>query len=324
VLDRFRDRLMFPVRDPGGQRIVGFLGRALTEADDIPKYLNSPATALYAKGELHYGLGAEPTRQALAAGARPVLVEGPLDAIAVTGAGAGRYAGVAPCGTALTAAQVATLDTAAGPLAERGVLVAFDHDPGGRQAALRAYELLRSTGAWPTSANLPDGLDPAALAQQRGLEALRSALDNAPPLADLVVDDRLARWADRLHWAEGRVGAARDAAAVLATLPPEQVGRQVLRVAERVGLDHAEVTRAVTDAVSRDSDAVGRVGRRDLRGDLDRGRESPPPGTAMQLARASYPQRPTGLPAAARLSADDARRSAGPAIAPHRTAGLRR
>src|SRR5664280_2311316 len=83
------------------------------------------------------------------------------------------------------------------------------------------------------------------------------------------------------------------AAAVLATLPPEQVGRQVLRVAERVGLDHAEVTRAVTDAVSRDSDAVGRVGRRDLRGDLDRGRESPPPGTAVQLARASYPQGPT-------------------------------
>src|SRR5664280_2867598 len=189
--------------------------------------------------------------------------------------------GVAPCGTALTAAQVAALDTAAGPLAERGVLVAFDHDPGGRQAALRGYELLRSTGAWPTSASLPDGLDPAALAQQRGLEALRSALDNAPPLADLVVDDRLARWADRLHWAEGRVGAARDAAAVLATLPPEQVGRQVLRVAERVGLDHAEVTRAVTDAVSRDGDAVERVGRRDLRGDLDRGRECPPPGTAV-------------------------------------------
>src|SRR5450759_1470560 len=167
VVDRFRDRLMFPVRDGGGQRIVGFLGRALTEADDIPKYLNSPATALYAKGEVLYGLGAEPSRQALAAGARPVLVEGPLDAIAVTSAGAGRYAGVAPCGTALTAAQVAALDTCAGPLAERGVLVAFDNDRGGRQAALRAYELLRPTGAWPTSASLPDGLDPAGLAQQR-------------------------------------------------------------------------------------------------------------------------------------------------------------
>jgi DNA primase len=73
-----------------------------------------------------------------------VLVEGPLDAIAVTAAGAGRYAGVAPCGTALTAAQVAVLDTHAGPA--------------GRQAALRAYELLAATGAWATSAgSCPSG-----------------------------------------------------------------------------------------------------------------------------------------------------------------------
>jgi DNA primase len=91
-----------------------------------------PATALYRKGEVLYGLGAEPGRRALAGGARPVLVEGPLDAIAVTGAGGGRYAGVAPCGTALTAAQVAVLDTHTGPLAERGIVAAFDHDPGGR------------------------------------------------------------------------------------------------------------------------------------------------------------------------------------------------
>jgi DNA primase len=322
VVDRFRDRLMFPVRDAGGQRVVGFLGRALTEGDDTPKYLNSPATALYAKGELLYGLGAEPV-QALAAGARPVLVEGPLDAIAVTPAADGRYAGVAPCGTALTAAQVAALDTAAGPLVERGVTVAFDNDPAGRQAALRAYQLLRPTGAWPTTAALPDGLDPAALAQQRGSDALRTALDASSPLADLVIDDRLTRWADRLHWAEGRVGAAREAAQLIATLPPEHVGRQVLRVAERVGLDHAEVTRAVTDAVTRDGDAVGRLGRRDRRGDLDRGWVRPPPETAPQLARASYPQRPT-LAAAAGLMAEDARRSAAPAVTPHRSVGRRR
>jgi hypothetical protein len=119
-----------------------------------------PATALYRKGEVLYGLGAEPGRRALAGGARPVLVEGPLDAIAVTGAGGGRYAGVGPCGTALTAAQVAVLDTHAGPLADRGVVAAFDHDPGGRQAALRAYQLLAATGAWPTTATLPERAGP--------------------------------------------------------------------------------------------------------------------------------------------------------------------
>jgi DNA primase len=199
---------MFPVHAASGERIVGFLGRALAEDAGTPKYLNSPAAALYRKGELLYGLGTEPTRRALAAGARPVLVEGPLDAIAVTSAGAARLVGVAPCGTALTAAQVAPLETAAGSLAERGVLVALDADSGGRQASLRAYELLRPTGAWPTAAVLADGLDPAALAHQHSPEAPRTGLDGATPLADLVVDERLARWADRLRWAEGRVSAA--------------------------------------------------------------------------------------------------------------------
>jgi len=289
VVDRFRDRLMFPVRDPGGQRIVGFLGRALVEAEDTPRYLNSPATALYRKGEVLYGLGAEPTRQALAAGARPVLVEGPLDAIAVTCATAGRYAGVAPCGTALTAAQVAVLDTHAGPLADRGVITAFDHDPGGRQAALRAYQLLAATGAWPTTAELPTGLDPAALAQHRGPAALSATLDSATtPLADLVVDERLAPWSDRLHWVEGQLGAARDAAGLIATFPPDQIGRQVLRVADRLGLDPADLTRAVADAVSRDGDALGRLGRRDRRADLDRDRVTTST-TAAQLARTGYP-----------------------------------
>src|SRR5664279_5126718 len=193
--------------------------------------------------------GAEPARRALAGGARPVLVEGPLDAIAVTCAGGGRYAGVAPCGTGLTAAQVAVLDTHAGPLADRGVIAAFDHDPGGRQAALRAYELLAATGAWPTTASLPEGQDPAGLAQHAGPGALRAALDaDATPLADLVVDERLARWSDRLRWVEGQLGAARDAAGLIATLPPDQIGRQVLRVANRLGLDPADLTRAVVDA----------------------------------------------------------------------------
>jgi len=106
VVDRFRDRLMFPVRDPSGERVVGFIGRALHEGPGVPKYLNSPQTVLCRKSEVLYGLGASPVRAALAAGARPVLVEGALDAIAVTAAGAGAYAGVAPSGTAFTAGQV--------------------------------------------------------------------------------------------------------------------------------------------------------------------------------------------------------------------------
>jgi len=273
--------------------VVAFIGRALAQDSGTPKYLNSPQTVLYRKGDVLYGLGAQPTRQALAAGARPVLVEGALDAIAVTSAGGGRYAGVAPSGTALTAGQVAALELTAGPLTERNVTVAFDADPAGRQAALRSYDLLRAASAWPTHAALPDWQDPASLAQQQGPDALRAALDAAVPLADLVVDERLARWTGRLHWAEGQIGAARDAAGLIATFPSEHVGRQVLRVARQLGLEPAELTSVVVDTVSRDADAPGRLSRRDRRDDLDRGqRADAAPITApsaAQLARAGYP-----------------------------------
>ncbi len=208
-------------------------------------------------------------------------------------AGGGRYAGVAPSGTALSAGQVTALETAAGPLTERGVIVAFDADPAGREATLRSHGLLRAAGAWPAAAALPDGQDPASLAQHHGPDALRAVLDTAEPLADLVIDERLAGWADRLPWAEGQIGAARDAAQLIATFPPEHVGRQVLRVARHLGLEPSQVTSAVVDAVSQDADATGRPSRRDRRGDLDRGQgadaaPSTAPGAA-QLARAGSP-----------------------------------
>jgi len=250
VLDRFRDRIMFPVHDPAGEQIVAFLGRALDPTGDTPKYLNSPATVLYCKGEVLYGVGAPPGRQALAAGARPVLVEGALDAIAITTTGHGRHVGVAPSGTALTAGQVTTLDHAAGPLAGREGTVAFDSDPAGRQAALRAYPLLRAAGAWPTTTDLPDGDDPASLTQHHGTAALTAALQTARPLAELAVDERLTGWAGRLDWPEGRIGAARDAARLLAALPPEHVGPQVARLADRLALDPATITAAVLDALT--------------------------------------------------------------------------
>jgi DNA primase len=155
--------------------------------------------------------------------------------------------------------------------------------------AMTAYEHSCQFRQAPTTANLPEGQDPAAVAQQRGPAALRAALDTATtPLADLVVDERLARWTDRLRWVEGQLGAARDAAVLIATFPPDQIGRQVLRVANRLGLDPADLTRAVADAVSRDGDALGRLGRRDRRDDLDRDSVTTPT-TAAQLARTGYP-----------------------------------
>jgi len=317
LVDRFRDRLMFPVHDPTGRHVLGFLGRLLTTQPDgsadpaagpaapgsgvtgsAPKYLNSPHTDLYRKAEVLYGLGAAPTRQALAAGAVPVLVEGPLDAIAVTASAAPGFVGVAPCGTALTAGQVAVLRAYTGPLEQRGVSTAFDHDPAGRHAAARAFTLLRAAGAaWPTAATLPAGLDPAELARRDGPAALASALRAAGPLADLAVDEQLAAWTDRLHWAEGRIGAARAAARLLAGFPPEHLARQVHRLATHLELTHEQVTGTVLDALTQHPPA-GRTSSPTDRtvGPYPPARprtsSSPPPplpSTAGQLARAGYP-----------------------------------
>ncbi|CAB4896493.1 MAG: toprim domain-containing protein [Actinobacteria bacterium] len=264
LIDRFRDRLIFPVRDSDG-RTVALLGRAVdpTATDrsgqPVPKYLNSPDSELYRKRQVLYGLD-QAGRAALAAGAVPVLVEGPMDVRAVnlagtdqTAPGAGPdFVGVAPCGTALTEQQVALLDTATGGLADRGVVVAFDGDTAGRTAAVRAFEPLRAVGAWPHALDLPAGHDPAVLLQPHGPAGVHAALRAAAalPLADLVVDERLDRYADQLHWAEGQIAAGRAAAAVVASLPPDQIVRQIVRLVARLDLPAGEVSDLVVDAVA--------------------------------------------------------------------------
>ena len=122
----------------------------------------------------------------LQAGAVPVLVEGPIDALAVTLAGDGRYVGVAPLGTALTDDQARQLAT----LSARPI-VATDADLPGRVAAERAYWLLAQHGADPLTLDLPDGADPASVLHAHGPAALRHALDNARPLAQVLIDERL-------------------------------------------------------------------------------------------------------------------------------------
>ena len=121
---------------------------------------------------------------------------------------------------------------------------------------------------------MPAGQDPAGLVQQQGPAALQLAMNRTQPLADLVVDERLDRWADRLHWVEGRVGAARDAALVLACLPPEHVSRQVARVADRLGLPHAEVTPPRSSTCSAGRPTPRKTGAGSLRDRPDCG---PPP-----------------------------------------------
>jgi DNA primase len=155
LVDRFRDRIMLPIRDVHGQ-VIAFIGRAPDDRDEqTPKYLNSPNTAIYHKADSLFGLGCQDL-----ADRRVILVEGPLDVLAVHAAVPGAAA-VAPCGTAFTEAQARVLASSGA----RNIVVAFDADQAGRAATVKAYETLRPHIENPLSARLPDGTDPALLAE---------------------------------------------------------------------------------------------------------------------------------------------------------------
>jgi DNA primase len=246
LIDTFRDRAMLPIRSADGT-VAAFIGRAPEDAGpEVPKYVNSPHTYLYRKGDMLFGLWE--ARQAMAAGARPVIVEGPFDAIAVTTACAERYAGVAPCGTALTSEQVKTLSQVA-DLGRTGVLVAFDSDAPGRRAAIRAYHLLTSYTDKVSAIVLSAGQDPAQVFTEHGPGALSEIAIHPHPLADLVTDAIVDRWSRWLEYPEGQINALRATAPVIAAMPVLHVARQVARLAHRLGLDYATVTEAVTDAL---------------------------------------------------------------------------
>ena len=253
--DTFRDRAMLPIRSPRGI-VVGFIGRAPADAEPrVPKYLNSPRTCLYEKSATLFGLWEG--RAALAQGGQPVIVEGPFDAIAVTTASQA-HVGLASCGTALTR-QHATLIGQRADLDAVGAVLAFDADDAGRRAAVRAYHLLFPFTDRLTMVNLPVGQDPAQALAERGPAFLAALLrSTAQPLADLVIDEDLRRWARWLEYPEGQINALRSAARLISAMPPGQAGRQVARLAARLRLDADLVTGAVTDALAGSPSVPGR------------------------------------------------------------------
>ncbi|MGB3271362.1 MAG: DNA primase, partial [Xanthobacteraceae bacterium] len=176
--DRFRDRVMFPITDLRG-RVIAFGGRALEK--DVPaKYLNSPETPLFHKGDNLYNL--RTARQATHDGAPLVVVEGYIDVIAMVGAG---FSGaVAPLGTALTESQLGLL----WKMADEPVLC-FDGDKAGRNAAYRAADMALpqlAPGKSLRFALLPQGQDPDDLARSGGRAAIEEVMAAARPLADLI------------------------------------------------------------------------------------------------------------------------------------------
>ncbi|MDE5453273.1 DNA primase [Bradyrhizobium sp. CSA112] len=176
--DRFRDRVMFPITDARG-RVIAFGGRALEK--DVPaKYLNSPETPLFHKGDNLYNLAT--ARQATHNGSPLIVVEGYVDVIAMVTAG---FAGaVAPLGTALTENQLALL----WKMADEPILC-FDGDRAGQKAAYRAADLALPNllpGKSLRFALLPEGQDPDDLARTGGRVAIEEVISAARPLADMI------------------------------------------------------------------------------------------------------------------------------------------
>jgi len=176
--DRFRDRVMFPITD-ARNRVIAFGGRALEK--DVPaKYLNSPETPLFHKGDNLYNLAT--ARQAAHEGAPLIAVEGYVDVIAMVSVGFN--ASVAPLGTALTENQLALL----WKMADEPILC-FDGDGAGQRAAFRAADLALphlKPGKSLRVALLPEGQDPDDLARSGGRAAIEEVIALAKPLGEIV------------------------------------------------------------------------------------------------------------------------------------------
>jgi len=207
-VDAFRDRLIMPIRDPQdtqGQAVIGFLGRRNpTKGDNDyagPKYLNTKNTPVFTKGEALFGYAE--TRDLLAAGALPVIVEGPVDAYAITLGSGGAAVGVAPMGTALTVNQIKLLRANIDLIDGRDrIAVATDADSAGWKSAQTAFWNLTAADLDPTHLELPDGLDPAGLLETHGADAIAAAIENRVPLGDAMID-HLLRTAG--HWSDPAV-----------------------------------------------------------------------------------------------------------------------
>jgi len=243
--DRFRDRLMIPIWDVSG-KVVGFGGRALSHADGVVKYLNSPETALYRKGTHLFGLNL--AARAVRERGCALVVEGYFDAIMLHAHGFENA--VAALGTALTTGQAGLLSRYA-----RTMVLLFDPDAPGIGAARRNLEHLINVDLDWRIVLLPEGLDPDAYVRTHGTAAFAVALEGAQDLVEFFLDRRVSGL--DLTDPVQRARAVDTLVEVLATLDnPIRREGYIQRVAQRTGI----TDRSLLEAVARQR---GRGQRRD-------------------------------------------------------------
>ena len=252
VYDRFRDRLIWPIRDVTGATI-GFGARRLSEADQGPKYLNTPETPVYHKGQVLYGL--DLAKKEIARSHQVVIVEGYTDVMAAHLSGV--TTAVATCGTAFGEGHTRLVrrllgdvaDPSAGVIAgnrARGgeVVFTFDGDAAGRKAALRAYAEDQRFAAQTFVAVDTRGLDPCDLRLAEGDLGIPRLLERRVPLFEFVI--RAALDDLNLDTAEGRVAGLRAAAPVVAGIRDLALRREYTRrLAGWVGMPEEEAVASV-------------------------------------------------------------------------------
>ncbi|KAB1139665.1 DNA primase, partial [Micromonospora sp. AMSO12t] len=246
LIDRFRRRLMWPIRDLTGD-VIGFGARKLFDDDDGPKYLNTPETPIYKKSHVLYGI--DQAKREIAKQGKVVVVEGYTDVMACHLAGV--PTAVATCGTSFGGDHIGVLrrllmdtDDVAGE-----IIFTFDGDAAGQKAALRAFEDDQRFVGRTFIAVSPDNMDPCDLRLAKGDLAVRDLVARREPLVDFALRHVINRF--DLDTVDGRVEAMRRAAPLVAKLKDrEKRPEYVRKLAGDLGMEIEPVQRAVLAAAS--------------------------------------------------------------------------
>ena len=235
----FRHRLMFPVNNDFGEPIA-FSGRVLSKDQGGGKYVNSPETVLFSKSKTFFGL--DKSKRAILREKRAVICEGQLDLIAAYEAGIENI--VAPLGTAFTPDHARILKRHTDE-----VVLCFDSDTAGLNAASKAFRILAPSGMLIRLALLPEGEDPDSLIRKQGIGALREILESAPEFFDFQIDRR----GGQLN--EGslreRLNFARDLSADIALIEDKMMQDSLIsRVTIRLGVGEDDIRKLVRDAIT--------------------------------------------------------------------------
>jgi DNA primase len=274
AIDRFRGRLVWPIRDITGE-VIGFGARKLRDDDQGPKYLNTPETPLYKKSQVLYGI--DLAKKEIARTGRAVVVEGYTDVMACHLAGV--TTAIATCGTAFAGGHIKILRRLLMDDSTAEVVFTFDGDDAGQKAALRAFEDDQKFAAETSIAITPGGMDPCELRLAEGDAAVQRLIDARTPLFAFALRSIVARY--NLDTDEGRVAAVDAAVPVVAAIKNQSLrDRYAIRLVGMAGM----ATQSEEQSIIRRVRAMSRS-RAAGNAPVDRGRQGrsgygPPSGAA--------------------------------------------